>query len=389
MHQIEPTKRRLRALTGLKTAVIDDYFTGTEEIVKRYSNSLVPTLPTAYGGIWRSHRGYFTPKSFEFTKYETINGSLGYRLLPLGNFIIQDPKLKSGSPSGSFVMIATQLLKELGLIHTLTGFNTAVNIAASTIKLLWATTLQDGRVYHDNSALRYLNRYDKHNRIVHKSENPKCDGLFYRDSHTGNVVTGSFKYHLSRRGDTFMRDLVQRYMELALGETKMDIKSEDMLVSPEEIKRLHTRDQVVLLSRCAGAREGKLHIVNDLKDTQDSRVYGLMVMLTSRARSILGYLQYDIAAALQSIVFDVLDAKAPYDAAMRFPAHFEMIIDRKAFRLKIADEVGRDIAWVKVSLTKIDNGGSVDKGYSASRKRSCGTKMKPDHSWTSLWRMLM
>jgi hypothetical protein len=82
-------------------------------------------------------------------------------------------------------------------------------------------------------------------------------------------------------------------------------------------------------------------------------------MLTSDARTLLGYHQYDITAALQSIAFDVLCAKAPYDVLKRFPLHFMMVNDRKSFREKIASETGTSVAWVKTALTKIDNGGSV------------------------------
>jgi hypothetical protein len=279
----------------------------------------------------------------------------------MSHYVQESSTLKASEPSGVMVMLTIQLLKELGLVHKLTSFKNATNIAGSVIRILWATTLRDGRIYHENPALRYLNHHDKDNRTIHKGENHKCDGLFYRDSKGGNPLHGSFKYHLSRRGETFIRELVRRYMELTLAETKLDVRPEDLLVKKSDVERLHTRDQVVLLSRCAGTKEGLLHIVNDISDTQDSRVYGLMTMLTSSGRTTLGYHQYDITACLQSIVFDILDAKAPYKATKRFPEHFNMVVDRKSFRNKIASEIGKDIAWVKKTLTKIDNGGSVHK----------------------------
>ncbi len=361
----EPTEYELKRLTGLGTVALRSPFVETKVIVNRYRNSTYPQLPTAYTVIWRRQNGVskftYTPTSFEFTKYEVLNGLNGYRIDPLNSFVIPDRKLKINAPAGSMVMLTAQLLKEYGLLHKLTGFNKAVQVAASTIKLLWATTLQDGRVYHNSHALKTLLFNDVNLRIIHKSEEPKCDGLFYRKDRTGTVGTGSFRYVLSRRGVTFMKVLVQRFLDLSFGDTKIDISPQDLLVSREDIvnPQMHTRDQVVLLSRCAGYRDGKLHIVNDVTDKQDSRVYGLMTMLTTDARTILGYHQYDMAAALQSIVFDVLDAKAPYDAAKRFPLHFRMVSDRKSFRQQIADEIGKDISWVKVALTKIDNGGSV------------------------------
>ncbi len=377
IHQIEPSATRLANLAGLRKAVLLDYFIGTDGIVREVNNSLVTGKATPYTCITRRVIGNFTPiNGFAYSKYETINGLHGYRLLPLSSSVIMDSQLKVGSVSGTFALLTAQLLKEYGLVHTLTGHKKALTLAAATVKLLWAISLQDGKVYHNTHALKVLLFSDKNLRIIHKSENRKCDGLFHREDGTGNEYRGSYRYLLSKRGETFIEELVHRYMDLALGESKIDIKPKDMLVKRKLLKKLHARDRVVLLSRCAGLRNGMLHIVNTIKDDQDSRVYGLMTMLSSRGRKILGYLQYDMAAALQSIVFDVLDANAPYDATKRFPLHFMMVSDRRAFRQEIADEIGKDTDWVKVALTKIDNGGSVH--YHTLKKSETMMKYKDE-----------
>ena len=361
-HKLEPSISRLARLSNMKPKAVGQGGIGVQEIIEDYFGVMDPGMATPYRTLYAVAKGgpitkpTKYPSYFNFSMYELHNGLLGFPLQSYNDVVQSDKELKSSTVSGVMALIASQLLKEYGLVHVLTSWSNSVSIATSTIKLLWATTLQDGRVYHENSALRYLNRHDKNNVIVHKSMNNKCDGLFYRDDATGTIVSGSFKYFLSKRGETFMRDLVDRYLSLVLDSTKIDIKSSDLLVSKSDIKKLHTRDQIVLLSRCAGMSKGKYNIVNDIKDTQDSRVYGLMTMLTSRARTILGYHQYDMASALQSIVFDVLGHKAP----KRFPQHFKMVSDRKAFRQQIADETGREVSWVKVALTKIDNGGGVD-----------------------------
>ncbi len=370
-HYLEPSMSRISKLSRMESKAVRSPGVQVQEIIEHYFSGRIgvmhPPLATPYRALYAvGEHGCITnsylsscPSYFNFSMYEIYNGLNGFPLDSYNDTVQVDSKLKSSSVSGVMTLIAAQLLKEYGLVHILTGWDRSVNIAASTIKLLWATTLQDGRVYHETPALKHLNKYDKNNVIVHKSMNSKCDGLFYRDNHTGNVVTGSYKYFLSRRGETFMRDLIARYLDLVLDNTKMDIKSEDFLVPKSAVKKLHTRDQVVLLSRCAGMSRGKFHIVNDITDRQDSRVYGLMTMLTTDARTILNWYQYDITAALQSIVFDTLNHKAP----KRFPQHFRLVSDRKAFRQEIVDELDgkQDTTWVKVALTKIDNGGSVDK----------------------------
>jgi len=87
-------------------------------------------------------------------------------------------------------------------------------------------------------------------------------------------------------------------------------------------------------------------------------------MLTSLSRGTLGLLQYDIAAALQSIVIELLEAKKGTEyVKLNYPAHYELVLNRKAFRAKISDETGKELKWVKKRLTSIDNGGSVANGY--------------------------
>ena len=363
-HNVNPTAYKVSRLTGIGKNNVPKL--GLSKIIENYNIILGEHFLSTYSTVCLQKPLPQTeiplfPTTFTFTPYEVINGLLGYRLSPLDRFVRMDQGLSTLNVSGSLAMISVQLLQEFKLVHRRTNFSKAVRIGASVINLLLATTLRDGRVSCEHPSLRFLNALDAGNRIIHRGEDRKCDGLFYRNSRTGTIATGSFKHLLSKRGETFMQQLISRYTSLVLGETKLPILPHDLLVDIDTLKSLHIRDQVVLLSKCSGTRDGKLHVVNQITDTADSRVYGVMTMLTSRARTSLGYHQYDIEAALQSIVFDVIVAKVGPGAEKRFKHHFRMTCDRKKFRQEIADEVGKDVSWVKTALTKIDNGGKVSK----------------------------
>ena len=69
-------------------------------------------------------------------------------------------------------------------------------------------------------------------------------------------------------------------------------------------------------------------------------------MLTSDARKTMGYRQYDITAALQSIVVEQLEAKG-VNVKIKYPQHYLLVLNRKWYRAKIMKETGKDEIWGK------------------------------------------
>ncbi len=84
-------------------------------------------------------------------------------------------------------------------------------------------------------------------------------------------------------------------------------------------------------------------------DRQESRKYNLFSSINSDTRNNLGYINYDISAALQSIVFNFLDVS-------KYPAHEQMLTDKHLFRENLSNELNISVKAVKVALTAADNG---------------------------------
>jgi hypothetical protein len=261
-----------------------------------------------------------------------------------------------------FSVLCAIELKRSKFIHYATGMKKAIGLGKAVAHIIRAMAYSDGKIYHDESFLRYVQAYDKDNRIIHKDENYKSNGLFHRKNGTGNVHRGSYKYLLTRNGETFMINVIESFIGLALDTSRIPVHKADLLIDINSINDFNIRDRFIQLSRCIGAVGSKLHILNFIKDNNVTRVYGLMTMLTSPARTIMAYKQYDMAAALQSIVIDQLKAKS-INVRESYPEHYSLVCDRKFYRTKIVEETGKDLIWVKQKLTSIDNGGTVGEKY--------------------------
>ena len=376
LHNINPSKKKIKALAGVNSDKLNHMFTLDFNwmVHNIYTNSFVPLLATPYKPLYGNmKRGtkprhvmflQLFPQTFTFSDIEIINGLRGYRLTGI-EVIRLDPLTKTNKVSGLFMIVTAQLLKEdpFNLIHKSVGINKALGLSASIVKLIWAISLRDGKVHHTDEALRYLFHYDKDNKIVHRGENCKSDGLFHRKDGTGTVNSGSYKYMLTRKGEIFIQHIIDRITSLIISESKQTLCAHDFLISPNTLSKLYVRDKIILLSRCAGMIDGKYHIVNMITDNCITRSYSLMTMLTSQSRSLIGFEQIDLAAALQTIVTEVIESKSSYKVADIFPYHFKMVADRKSLRKIISQEIGKDIDWVKKKLSAIDNGGSVSKNY--------------------------
>jgi len=108
------------------------------------------------------------------------------------------------------------------------------------------------------------------------------------------------------------------------------------------------QDLAILLNDCIGYQSGFV-IRPELLDRQESRVYSCFTAVSSDTRKKLGFINYDIGAALQSICLHLVPDLSLY------PLHQELVDDKTAFRQKIMTETGKDLAWVKRELSKLDN----------------------------------
>ncbi len=398
-HDIDPTNFRIWKLSMLSKATVADYFNNINDIreimtqnykIRKLKFSEINSLTTvnAYGNrrslIGVAKDGSFIisdninldPTSYKFHALEVVLGLSGYSIFKSSVQCVSAKGLDAITDIFG-VLCAIQLKKDK-LIHHGTGITKANTLGSSVAKIIKAMAYSDGRIYHDTYYLRYLTTYDRTCSILHESENEKFTGLFHRKHGTGNVHRGSYKYMTTRRGEHFMERVVSMFTDLVLEPSKVKFNKSDLLVDVDTMKeKLGVRDRFILLSRCVGSIDGKFHISNLINDNGKTRVYGLMSMISNPARAILMYKQYDVAAALQSIVVDQLETHGK-DVKKIYPAHYSLVQDRSSFRSSIVKETGRDMTWVKQKLTSIDNGGSVHKKY---LNLSPALKMYKDESY--------
>lgn len=378
-NRLEPTIKRMQTLSGLKKIQLNDYFNNIDllkyEMTVRHklyhmvfteTNSLVPLNGYANRVFYcRRQSGVLNPSvnldpsQYSFQPLELVLGFSGYSLFKK-NIPIRYKGLEEITEL--FSILCAIELKRSKFIHHATGMRKAIGLGTAVARIIRAMAYSDGKIYHDESFLRYIQAYDKDNRIIHKNEDYKADGLFHRKNGTGNVHRGSYKYLITRKGEAFMSNVIESFMGLVLDASKIQVHKADLLIGINSINNFVIRDRFILLSRCVGVIDGSLHISNSIKDNGVARVYGLMTMLTSDARTTMAYKQYDMTAALQSIVIDQLETKG-IDVEESYPAHYSLARDRKSYRVKIMKETGEDESWVKKKLTSIDNSGSVGEGY--------------------------
>ena len=130
----------------------------------------------------------------------------------------------------------------------------------------------------------------------------------------------------------------------------------DFVVTKEQLHQIRLRDVMLLLSCCAGYNDGFI-IRLKITDEQYSRVYSVFTSISSDTRTLLGFTNYDIGSALQTICLQLVDNPSCY------PLHQELMNDKNAFRHKIMLETGNDLKWAKKELSKANNLDNMPKRY--------------------------
>ena len=309
-----------------------------------------------------------------FTNSEYISGSRGFSLKSAVKYLHSDPKAKgkrlslADEAKGAMMLIARSILKEkvsgyaLPIIHPLVGEHRASNLALSAVEIMISIVSRDGKIYHDSTAYRRITRYDKQETFM--GSDKKANALFHRTK-LGSPASGVSKYAMTILGEHYMKRIVDEYQEL-MHEIRPVVEGSApkhfLSITEDQLSGLtNYRDKLIILKNLVGFNEdGTMRIYNKVDDNGVTRAYNIMTQLSSRARTTLGYTQYDGAAMLQSIVIDQLIAKFGIEKVENnAPQHLLMVQDRKAFRENLCEETGKDIGFIKQLLSKVDNGGKV------------------------------
>ena len=136
-----------------------------------------------------------------------------------------------------------------------------------------------------------------------------------------------------------------------------------LIVSPSEIRRFETNSLFALLIRVIDYDKGKLWIPvrneSEKAEKYEGRSYNVFCALRSHERLALGYISYDMNAAMQSISLQLIGA-----ASEDYPMLWQYTHNKaykKAVRRQIAQDLGIPIEDVKARLTAFSFGSVKDR----------------------------
>ncbi len=243
-----------------------------------------------------------------------------------------------------FTMLA---LKDLKIIPNSFTQRKQYSYGVNVFEVYYKAVSTSGRIKATQKNLSWLNEQDT------KKLKSK---LFDNSNHSYRVGSHYMRYKPTDLAERIFARVLELLNLLEFADNKVDPKPLDFKVPNENLKIIRLRDIMLLLGQCVGYNNGFI-IRPEITDYQYSRVYSVFTSISSDTRKVLGFYNYDIGAALQTICLQLVDDPSQY------PLHQELMHDKKAFRAQVQDEIGKDIKWVKKELSKVNNLDSMPKKY--------------------------
>ncbi len=230
-------------------------------------------------------------------------------------------------------------LRKNKYFHSSLSFKNGFSYADRVNSLFKTMSLSGYRVHHDNPNLKYLLKNDRTYQFT---------SLFERK---GSYVVGlksSKTWFTEYSEDVIIPDAMEFFFGLQFAECH--IAPTDLIITRSQLGSINIkRDLYILMSKLKGMNDGSYVLNRDINDIQFSRVYSLATSLSSNTRTQLGYHNYDMDAALQSITFNFLNIES-------YPLHKRLVLDKKKFRETIQLELDTSYDRVKTLLSAADNG---------------------------------
>ena len=241
-------------------------------------------------------------------------------------------------------------LQDLSLVPKNMALKKRIRYGEVILSLYVLVSSGSGRISSKNSNIRFLNEQDT---LQLKS---KLFNLSDEKEKKYQAGVFSMKYIPTKMVESIFDNCIELLKSLDFVNNDIEAEDLDFTVSIEKLHEIRTRDIMLILNDCIGYNNAFI-IRPILQDEQNSRVYSVFTSISSETRKLLGYTNYDIGSALQTICLQLVENQNLY------PLHQELMRDKKAFRQKVADETGQDLPWVKTELSKIDNLDKVPKRY--------------------------
>jgi hypothetical protein len=237
-------------------------------------------------------------------------------------------------------------LKDLSIINGSFKTSKQIDYANHILGAYIKSVTGAGNIKSKNKHIRWLNEKDT---LQLKAK------LFETSSYQAGV--SSMIYTPTE----FAENIFQTAFELI---KSLDFKHDDTVVMQDLdfrldinlLSSLKLRDIMLILNQCVAYNNGFI-IRPDLTDCHYGRVYSIFTSISAITRKQLGFINYDIGSALQTICLQLVS-----DASI-YPLHLELSNNKQTFRQRVSDETGKDLAWVKQELSSADNRDTMPKKY--------------------------
>jgi len=286
----------------------------------------------------------------QFTEVSTISRvalSLGFQL-PQTNDEDEEIDINELPSFKELLYVLTALaLKDLSLVPNSFKQNKQLKYGEVVFDVYINAVSGSGHIMANHKAMRWLNEQDT----------LKLKARLFDVSDSKYKVGGySMKYTPTPLAERLLSIIFDLLKALDFKQTHIEMQPLDFTVDMQLLQQMPLRDVIILLNGCIGYDNGFI-IRPTLTDDQYSRVYSVFTSIKSSTRTLLGFTNYDIGSALQTICLQLVDNPSHY------PLHQELMADKNAFRQKIMFETGNDLKWAKKELSKANNLDNLPKRY--------------------------
>lgn len=250
-------------------------------------------------------------------------------------------------------VLVTLALKQHRIIGNNLSQLNQLNYGFNLFNLYLLSVTGTGRIKSENKYLRWLNEED--------TLNLKSDLFNLSGKKSYKAGSHSMAYEPTSLFNAIIRTALSFLEEISFTQNnELILEPLDFVMNFDVINVIKLQDVLMLLNDCVGYQNGFVIRPTPI-DQQFSRVYSCFTSISSNTRRSLGFINYDIGAALQSICLGLIDNPTSY------PLHQELRDNKHSFRAKIMAESGKDLEWVKTKLSELDNKAEgLDRKYNQS-----------------------
>ncbi len=244
-----------------------------------------------------------------------------------------------------FQVLTMMALKDTKLISSHFTQHKQLKYGEHVFNVYMKSVTGSGSIKAKNQSIRWLNEQDT---LQLKSK------LFTTSNYQAGV--NSMKYTATDIMNHIIEQVHRFFSVIKFKRNDLMLESLDFIASTEILKAIPLRDTMLLLSNCRGFMDGFV-VRPIIMDRHYSRIYSIFTSISSDTRKQLGYKNYDIGSAMQTISLQLV--KNPQE----YPLHKELVDDKTAFRTKVMLEMGKSMSETKQELSKADNLDNVPKRY--------------------------